>query len=70
MLSGEPEKWSTGVVNRQISPIYKGQNVTMVRRYCDTADCNIKRADFITSKGEAPHPFLLSAVIILYFFFQ
>ncbi|CBY11555.1 unnamed protein product [Oikopleura dioica] len=51
MLSGEPEKWSTGVVNRQISPIYKGQNVTMVRRYCDTADCNIERADFITSKG-------------------
>ena len=29
MLSGEPEKWSTGVVNRQISPVYKGQNVKL-----------------------------------------
>ena len=26
-LPGEPEQWSTGVVNRHISPFFKGQNV-------------------------------------------
>ena len=64
-LPGEPDQWMQGFVNRQMSPYFRGQNVclskflffivflqvTMVRRYCDSDDCNTPRADFITSSG-------------------
>ncbi|CAG5080367.1 Oidioi.mRNA.OKI2018_I69.PAR.g9558.t1.cds [Oikopleura dioica] len=50
-LPGEPDQWAQGFVNRQMSPYFRGQNVTMVRKYCDFDDCNTPRADFITSSG-------------------
>jgi len=70
MLPGEPEQWSKGVVNRMISPVFKGQNVTMVRTYCDTADCNINRADFITSKEQSHRLSFLTTILILFLFFD